>query len=186
MDPNRVLDLVFEAYERWPANDGFAELLRLFRTENFAQVLGFKFQCHAKAAAAALAEKEDGEAGEDGVLKDRRSQRERGRMGTSVTRLKRALAADALAVDGDDLVAAFDPRARRARVEHEAEDADLRRVLRVLRDVHADAADVVLQKRREVRRVDEPRVRIVERADEGRSIIQSDVGVESKGVRPRS
>jgi hypothetical protein len=107
-------------------------------------------------------------------------------MGTSVTRLKRALAADALAVDGDDLVAAFDPRARRARVEHEAEDADLRRVLRVLRDVHADAADVVLQKRREVRRVDEPRVRIVERADEGRSIIQSDVGVESKGVRPRS
>ena len=69
MDPNRVLDLVFEAYERWPANDGFAELLRLFRTENFAQVLGFKFQCHAKAAAAALAEKEDGEAGEDGAAR---------------------------------------------------------------------------------------------------------------------
>ena len=37
-----------EAYEQKPNNDGFLQLLGLFRKENFAQILGFKFQNHAK------------------------------------------------------------------------------------------------------------------------------------------
>jgi THO complex subunit 2 len=48
LDPNRALDLILEAYEQKPTNVGFLQLLGLFRKENFAQVLGFKFQNHAK------------------------------------------------------------------------------------------------------------------------------------------
>ena len=52
LDPNRVLDLVLDVYERHPRNDCFAELLRDFKQESLPHVLGFKFQfykshCHA-------------------------------------------------------------------------------------------------------------------------------------------
>ena len=74
LDPNRALDLVLDAYEHAPTQDGFMELLGLFRKGAHAQVLGFKFQNHAKASEAAAnavanraeADDSDGEEGEDG------------------------------------------------------------------------------------------------------------------------
>ena len=78
LDPNRALDLVLDAYEHAPHQSGFMELLGLFRKGAHAQVLGFKFQNHAKASEAAAnaaanraedddddAEKEEGEEGDD-------------------------------------------------------------------------------------------------------------------------
>ena len=74
LDPNRALDLVLDAYEHAPTQDGFMELLGLFRKGAHAQVLGFKFQNHAKASEAAAnavanraeADDSDGEEGEEG------------------------------------------------------------------------------------------------------------------------
>ena len=78
LDPNRALDLVLDAYEHAPHQSGFMELLGLFRKGAHAQVLGFKFQNHAKASEAAANaaanraeddddadEKEEGEEGDD-------------------------------------------------------------------------------------------------------------------------
>ena len=44
LDPNRVLDLALDAWERAPARAGFARLAALFSPDARAQLLGFKFQ----------------------------------------------------------------------------------------------------------------------------------------------
>ena len=88
LDPNRALDLALDAAERKPEHAGLRRLLDLFRRESVPQILGFKFQNHAKAmeeATARLAargadpgaetdagsaEAEDGEAGRDVDMPD--------------------------------------------------------------------------------------------------------------------
>eukprot|EP01097_Dermamoeba_algensis_P001391 TRINITY_DN151_c0_g2_i1.p1 TRINITY_DN151_c0_g2~~TRINITY_DN151_c0_g2_i1.p1 ORF type:complete len:361 (-),score=72.01 TRINITY_DN151_c0_g2_i1:58-1140(-) len=44
LDPNRVLDLVLEAFEHDPFNLQFLKILDLFKRSNLCQLLGFKFQ----------------------------------------------------------------------------------------------------------------------------------------------
>lgn len=43
MDPNRVLDIVLDAFEQQPANLSFVALLKHFPVRNIVHVLGFKF-----------------------------------------------------------------------------------------------------------------------------------------------
>ncbi|TMW59488.1 hypothetical protein Poli38472_004557 [Pythium oligandrum] len=54
LDPNRVLDLVLDAYEMQPQNDAYAELLELFKRESIPHVLGFKFQFYKRDASEGL------------------------------------------------------------------------------------------------------------------------------------
>ncbi|ETV69311.1 hypothetical protein, variant 1 [Aphanomyces astaci] len=48
LDPNRVLDLVLDAYEVHYTNECFMELLTEFKVDGIAHVLGFKFQFYAR------------------------------------------------------------------------------------------------------------------------------------------
>ncbi|KAF0713416.1 Aste57867_4353 [Aphanomyces stellatus] len=48
LDPNRVLDLVLDAYEMHYTNDCFMELLTEFKVDGLAHVLGFKFQYYSR------------------------------------------------------------------------------------------------------------------------------------------
>ena len=43
LEPNRALDLILDAFEQQPFNFSFIELIRRFRHENVAHILGFKF-----------------------------------------------------------------------------------------------------------------------------------------------
>ncbi|GLE06165.1 hypothetical protein PINS_up015376 [Pythium insidiosum] len=52
LDANRVLDLVLDAYEMHPHNDGYLELLELFKRDSIPHVLGFKFQFYKRDDAA--------------------------------------------------------------------------------------------------------------------------------------
>ncbi len=44
LDPNRVLDLVLEAFERQPDNTAYLKLIPYFNQEAVVHLLGFKFQ----------------------------------------------------------------------------------------------------------------------------------------------
>ncbi|CAK4521777.1 unnamed protein product [Aphanomyces euteiches] len=48
LDPNRVLDLVLDAYEMHYTNDCFMELLTEFKVDGIVHVLGFKFQYYSR------------------------------------------------------------------------------------------------------------------------------------------
>mmetsp|Transcript_11861 Transcript_11861/g.21788 ORF Transcript_11861/g.21788 Transcript_11861/m.21788 type:complete len:1487 (+) Transcript_11861:406-4866(+) len=46
LDPNRVFDLVLDAYENDPQNTCYGSIVDLFRSSNLKQILGFKFQMY--------------------------------------------------------------------------------------------------------------------------------------------
>ena len=43
LDPNRVLDIILDAFEQQPMNMSYINLIKNFRKENITHIVGFKF-----------------------------------------------------------------------------------------------------------------------------------------------